>query len=80
MNNNKTSKERSRAARGKQAALRAWGIYLLALVAWAAGVLVLLYLGLMVGTNITWQPGLLYSVLSLIKEFMLLVIIIMVLA
>ena len=79
MNNNKTSKERSRTARGKQAALRAWGIYLLVLVAWAAGVLVLLYLGMIVGSNITWQPGLLYSVLSLMREFLLLVIIIMVL-
>lgn len=54
--NNKTTKNRGRTARGRQAALRAWGIYLLVLVAWAAGVLVLLYLGLMVGTSITWQP------------------------
>ena len=35
-------------------------------MAWATGVLVLLVLGLMVGTNITWHAGLLYSVLSLI--------------
>ena len=71
--NNKAKKNQPGALRGKRAALRNWGLYLLVLVAWAAGVLVLLYLGLMVGTNITWQPGLLYSVLSLIKEFLLLV-------
>ena len=76
----KTTKNRARAARGKQAALRSWGLYLLVLVAWAAGVLVLLYLGMIVGANITWQPGLLYSILDLIKNFLPLVLIICVLS
>ncbi len=77
---NKTTKNRANALRGKRAALRNWGLYLLVLVAWAAGVLVLLYLGMIVGSSITWQPGLLYSILDLIKNFLPLVLIICVLA
>lgn len=64
---------------GKQTARRTWGLYLLTLIAWAGGVAALAYLGIVFSASITWQPGILYSLLQWVKEYLLLVLIISVL-
>ena len=66
--------------RGKRAALRIWGVYLLVLSAWVVAVAVLGLFGMVVCSSIHWQPGPLYWLLKVAQEYFLLVAIVCVLA
>ena len=56
--------------RGRQAALRTWGLYLLALAAWVTAVLVLILLGILVCSQITWHQGdPLYRLLTWMRDY-----------
>ena len=68
------------AGRGRRAALRAWGLYLLVLSAWVVAVAVLGLFGMVVCSSITWQPGPLYWLFKAVQEYFLLVAIVCVLA
>ena len=68
------------ADRSRRTALRTWGLYLLSLIAWAAITALLAFLGMIVCSSITWQPGLVYSFLRFIANYLPLVIICCVLA
>ncbi len=68
------------AGRGRRAALRAWGLYLLVLSAWVVAVIVLSILGAVVCSSITWQPGPLYWLLTAVRDYFPLVAIVCVLA
>ena len=56
--------------RSRRAALRTWGLYLLALAAWVTAVLVLILLGILVARQLTWQESsTLYSLLSWVRDY-----------
>ena len=77
----KRARERGLATdRGKRAALRTWGVYLLVLSAWVVAVAVLGLFGMVVCSSINWQPGPLYWLLKVVQEYFLLVAIVCVLA
>lgn len=77
----KRARERGLGAdRGKRAALRTWGVYLLVLSAWVVAVAVLGLFGMVVCSSIHWQPGPLYWLLKVVQEYFLLVAIVCVLA
>ena len=58
---------------GRSRARRAWGIYLLALMAWVAVVLLLAFLGLLVCSSFTWYSGPLYQLLTWVRDNIVLV-------
>ena len=64
----------------RRAALRSWGLYLLALTAWAAFICVCAFLGVIVCAAIEWQSGPLYYLLNFISNYLLLFIIACILA
>ena len=56
--------------RSRRAALRTWGLYLLALAAWVTAVLVLILLGILVARQFTWQESSpLYGLLSWVRDY-----------
>lgn len=57
-----------------------WFQYILALIAWAAGCALLLYLGWAICSRITWQPSLLWSLLTWIRDNALLMLLIITMA
>lgn len=66
--------------RGRGRALRAWGLYLLALMAWVTVVLAVSFLGYQVCNSITWYAGNpLYALLNWVQEYFLLVCILVIL-
>lgn len=56
--------------RGRQAARRTWGLYLLVLTAWVAAVAVLTLMGMALCTAVYWQPGIIYSLLTFISNYL----------
>ena len=76
MSNRNTNTARTAGRRG----LRAWGLYLLVLTAWAAFVALGAFLGVVICAGFTWYPGPLYSLLNWVQEYLLLAIIVCVLA
>ena len=59
-----------REERGKQAGLRTWGLYLLALTAWVTAVIALAVLGMIVCTQISWSwSNPLYEFLLWVREY-----------
>lgn len=60
--------------------MRIWGGYLLVLVAWVVAVMAIAFLGVVICTSITWQPSLIYDLLQWVKEYIVLVCIVTVLA
>ena len=70
---NKQTRSKGLSERGRSRALRAWGFYLLALMAWVAAVLLMAFLGLLVCTSITWQYGLLYRLLTWVRDYIVFV-------
>ena len=76
MSNRNTDTARTAGRRG----LRAWGLYLLVLTAWAAFVALGAFLGVVICAGFTWYPGPLYSLLNWVQEYLLLAIIVCVLA
>ena len=55
--------------RTRQTALRAWGSYLLALMAWVAAVVLLALLGAIICASITWYDTPLYRFLQWVKDY-----------
>ena len=66
-------RHRGLSEQGRSRARRAWGIYLLALMAWVAAVLLMAFLGLLVCTSITWQYGPLYRLLIWVRDYIVFV-------
>ena len=63
-----------REERGKQAGLRTWGLYLLALAAWVTAVLALIFIGFLVCTRITWyESNPLYHLLDWVRNYIIFV-------
>ena len=59
--------------RGRSQARRAWGIYLLALMAWVTMVLLIAFLGMLACSSFTWQYGLLYRLLTWVRDYIVFV-------
>ena len=59
--------------RGRSQARRAWGIYLLALMAWVTVVLLTAFLGMLVCSSFTWKYGLLYRLLTWVRDYIVFV-------
>ncbi len=59
--------------RGRSQARRAWGVYLLALLACVAAVLLLAFLGLLVCSSFTWYAGPLYRLLTWVRDYIVFV-------
>ena len=78
------SKERSAAGpvlfRSRRRSLRLWGSYLLVLMAWVVVVLAMAFLGAVVCASITWHSSPLYALLLWVREYIVLVCIVTVLA
>ena len=54
-------------------AFRTWGIYLLALMAWVTIVITCAILGYLVCSTFTWQDGLVYRLLNLLRDYIVFV-------
>ena len=59
--------------RSRDRARRAWGRYLLALMAWVAAVLLLAFLGFWVCSSFVWQDGFVYRFLNWIRDYIVFV-------
>ena len=74
MNEKTTGREsRLRRERLRQTALRSWGMYLLALVAWVAAVLGMTLLCAILCSSVIWQSTPLYWFLQWVKNYIVLV-------
>lgn len=60
--------------------MRIWGGYLLVLMAWVVAVMALAFLGFIICASITWQPSPLYDFLNWVRDYIVLVCIVTVLA
>ena len=60
--------------------MRIWGGYLLVLMAWVVTVMALAFLGFIICASITWQPSPLYDFLNWVRDYIVLVCIVTVLA
>lgn len=60
--------------------MRIWGGYLLVLMAWVVAVMALAFLGFIICGSITWQPSPLYDFLNWVRDYIVLVCIVTVLA
>lgn len=60
--------------------MRIWGGYLLVLMAWVVAVMALAFLGSIICASITWQPSPLYDFLNWVRDYIVLVCIVTVLA
>ncbi len=60
--------------------MRIWGGYLLVLMAWVVAVMALAFLGFIICASITWQPSPLYDCLNWVRDYIVLVCIVTVLA
>ena len=69
------SKEKRTPLRGRiqSRAFRTWGIYLLALMAWVTIVITCTILGYLVCSTFTWQDGLVYRLLNLLRDYIVFV-------
>ena len=69
------SKEQRTPLRGRiqSRAFRTWGIYLLALMAWVTIVIACAILGYLVCSTFTWQDGLVYRILNLLRDYIVFV-------
>ena len=66
--------------RSRRRSLRIWGGYLLVLMAWVVAVMALAFLGFIICASITWQPSPLYDFLNWVRDYIVLVCIVTVLA
>ncbi|MFR1975360.1 MAG: sensor histidine kinase, partial [Oscillospiraceae bacterium] len=66
--------------RSRRRSLRIWGGYLLVLMAWVVAVMALAFLGSIICASITWQPSPLYDFLNWVRDYIVLVCIVTVLA
>ena len=58
----------------RRAGLRAWGLYLLALIAWAAAIAGMISLGILLCSPFSWKPdNLIYRLLTLVRNYLPLV-------
>ena len=60
--------------------MRIWGGYLLVLMAWVVAVMALAFLGFIICASITWQPSPLHDFLNWVRDYIVLVCIVTVLA
>ena len=60
--------------------MRIWGGYLLVLMAWVVAVMALAFLGFIICASITWQPSPLHDILNWVRDYIVLVCIVTVLA
>ena len=60
--------------------MRIWGGYLLVLMAWVVAGMALAFLGFIICASITWQPSPLYDFLNWVRDYIVLVCIVTVLA
>ena len=60
--------------------MRIWGGYLLVLMVWVVAVMALAFLGFIICASITWQPSPLYDFLNWVRDYIVLVCIVTVLA
>ena len=60
--------------------MRIWGGYLLVLMAWVVAVMALAFLGFIICASITWQPSPLRDILHWVRDYIVLVCIVTVLA
>ena len=66
--------------RSRRRSLRIWGGYLLVLMAWVVAVMALAFLGSIICASIAWQPSPLYDFLNWVRDYIVLVCIVTVLA
>lgn len=66
--------------RSRRRSLRIWGGYLLVLMAWVVAVMALAFLGFIICASITWQPSPLHDILNWVRDYIVLVCIVTVLA
>lgn len=66
--------------RSRRRSLRIWGGYLLVLMAWVVAVMALAFLGFIICASITWQPSPLHDFLNWVRDYIVLVCIVTVLA
>ena len=73
--------QKEREERGKRAGLRTWALYLLALAAWVTAVIALALLGFLVCSRFTWyENNPLYQFLDWVRDYIMFVCIVVVLA
>ena len=59
--------------RGRSQARRAWGRYLLALMAWVAAVVLMAFLGMLICSSFTWYDGFVYRFLQWVRDYIVFV-------
>ena len=70
-----------REQRARRAGRRAWGRYLLALLAWVAAVIAMVFMGVLVCSSVTWYAGSpLYQLLTWVRDYIVFVCALTVLA